>query len=506
MWACACLLAGLTLSTLARAAEPQPPRPGQFQPVPASLPVPTPVIPSLPGATQGKAADHPQTHQENSGPAKSPSGGHQHGGDKSDTKPEEKVPAKTAGLTLAQLEQIALQRNPTLAQVAAQVEISQAKALQAGLYPNPTLGYQAELIGVQGANGRATPGEFQGGFIRQEIVTAGKLRLSRAKYQQEVRAAEIQAMAQQLRVVNSITIAFYEVLAAQRLIVNHRELVKNAQDALKTTEQMVNVGQANEMDLLQAQVEANRERVALVAAEQRYRRSWEHLVTMVGAPELPMTPLAGALEPDGPPLEWEKELCRLLLDSPEILFAQAEVARDHITVKREQAEPCPNIVVQGGPGYNFESPGRNPNWNAQVSIRVPLFDRNQGTIRQAKADLARAQSEVGRMELDLRRRLADAFSRYETARSSVEDFRDKSLPASRRALELYQDFFKKRRVAWPQVLVAQRTYYQFSDDYANALFDMRRAETEIKGMLLLDGRTPPGPTPQGHIDSVPKPR
>ena len=293
------------------------------------------------------------------------------------------APAGT--LMLADLEQLALQRNPTLVQVAAQIDSSRAKAIQAGLYPNPTIGYQGELIGVKGPTGKSTPGDFQGGFIQQEIVTAGKLRLSRAKYQQEARAAEIQAMAQQLRVVNDITIAFYEVLAAQRLIANHRTLAKNAQDAVKTTQELINVGQANEPDLLQAQVEANRERVALVTAEQRYRRSWEHLITLVGAPELAPTPLNGPLEPEGLPLEWEKELCRLLQESPEVQFAQAEVVRDQITIKREKVEPIPNIVVQAGPGHNFQD--RGTNWNAQVSISIPLFDRNQGTVRQAQADL-----------------------------------------------------------------------------------------------------------------------
>jgi cobalt-zinc-cadmium efflux system outer membrane protein len=402
---------------------------------------------------------------------------------------------------------LALQHNPTLAQAAAQIDMSRAKALQAGLYPNPTIGYQGELIGARNEAGRPTPGEFQGGFIRQEIVTAGKLRLSRAKYQQEARAAEIQAFAQQLRVVNGLHLAFYEVLRAQRLVENHRELAKNAEEGVKTTEQLVNVGQANEPDLLQAQVEANRERVAVVAAEQRYRRAWEYLVTQVGAPELPPTVLTGELEPVGPALVWEQELCRLLQESPEIQFAQAEVARDQITVNREQVQPIPNIVVQGGPGYNFETTPRATNWNVQASISIPLFDRNQGTIKQAQADLFRAQAEIGRVELSLRRRLADAFSRYETARASVEDFRERSLPTSRKAFELYQDYFKKRRATWPQVLVAQRTYFQLREDYANGLLDLRRAETEIKGLLLVDGlNAPPGPTPQGHIEATPRPR
>lgn len=408
-------------------------------------------------------------------------------------------------LTLATLEQMALERNPTLVQVATQIDISRAKALQAGLYPNPTIGYQGELIGAKNGAGRSTAGEFQGGFIQQEIVTAGKLRLSRAKYQQEARAGEIQAMAQQLRVVNGLHIAFYEVLTAQRLIENHGELVKNAEDAVNTTKEMVNVGQANEPDFLQAQVDANRERVALVAVQQRYRRSWIDLVTQVGAPELQPTPLTGQLEPAGRPLEWDEELSRLLQESPEMQFAQAEVVRDQITVKREQVESIPNIALQAGTGHNFESPGTVT--NVQVAISVPLFDRNQGTIRQAQSDLTQAHAEVTRVELSLRRRFADAFSRYETARESVRDYREQSVPTSRRAYELYQEYFKKRRAAWPQVLVAQRTYSQMSDDYANALLDLRRSEVEIRGLLIVDGlNVPPGPTPQGHIDSVPKPR
>ena len=79
-------------------------------------------------------------------------------------------------LTLDTLETLARENNPTFVQAQAQIEGERAKALQAGLYPNPRIGYMGEQIGVEG-----TAGEFQGGFIQQEIVTAGKLRLSREK-------------------------------------------------------------------------------------------------------------------------------------------------------------------------------------------------------------------------------------------------------------------------------------------------------------------------------------
>ena len=97
-----------------------------------------------------------------------------------------------------------------------------------------------------------------GGFVQQEIVTGGKLRLSRAKFAEEANAARWQVEAQKLRVLNGVRIRFFEVLAAERLIDIHRELVRLNDDAVRTTEELVNVGQANEPDLLQARVEARR--------------------------------------------------------------------------------------------------------------------------------------------------------------------------------------------------------------------------------------------------------
>jgi len=405
-------------------------------------------------------------------------------------------------LGLDDLEQIALQRNPTLAQAAARIDMSKGKALQAGLYPNPTIGYQGEQIGAQ-----RSAGEFQGGFIQQEIVTAGKLRLSRAKYKQEAYQAEIQAMAQQLRVVNGIRIAFYEILAVQRSIENHRTLLKNAVSAVKTTEELINVGQANQPDLFQAEIEANRAKVALGTAESRYKRAWEHLATMVGAPEMAPTPLAGKLEPEGPKLEWEASLAKLMQESPELQFVQAEVVRDQISLKREKVEPIPNITVRAGVGYDSQPGEKGTVANVQVGIRLPIFNRNQGTIRQAEAELARAHSEVTRVELVLRRRLADAFTQYDNSLRSVVDYQKNTLPKARQAYDLYQDYFKKRRATWPQVLVAERNYFGYTEEYINALIDLRRAEVEINGLLLTNGLDqPPGPSPQGHIGATPNPR
>ncbi len=430
--------------------------------------------------------------------------------------PDPATTGPMAVLDLADFERLAIERNPTLRQAEAQLDASRSRSFQAGLYPNPTIGYVAEQIGAFGevdptrggvtASRRGTPGELQGGFVQQEIVNGGKLRLSRAKFAEEAQAARWLAEAQRLRVLNGVRIAYFEAIAARRLVSVHGELSRIYDEAVVTTEALVNVGQANEPDLLQARVEARRARVALRNAENGDRGAWEDLVAMVGAPELRPVPLDGRPLDAGPArLDFDATLANLLRCSPELRAAQAEIRRDQVMVRREQAEPIPNVTIQAVTGYNYEFGITTA--GVQASLPLPVWNRNQGTVREAMADLSRAHAEYRRIALTLRQRLADAFTRYQDAAESVDDFRSETLPLARRAFEIQAENHRQRRAAYPQVLVTRRTLYQLEREYVESLLELRRAEVEIGGMLLTDGLSAAqGPTGQGHIEATPQPR
>jgi cobalt-zinc-cadmium efflux system outer membrane protein len=411
-----------------------------------------------------------------------------------------RLAASKTGITIAQLEAIALHSNPTLVQAMAQVDASMAKSLQAGLMPNPVIGYVSEQIGAGGG-----PGETQGGFIEQEIFRGGKLRLSRAKYRQEAAQAGLQVEAQRMRVVNGVRVRYLETLAAQQLVQIERDLLKNHQDLVQTTREMANVGQANLPDVLQSQVGLQRQRVALRAAENRLRKSRVELASMIGATELAFTQVAGDLEQDLPTLQWEVALREIIEHSPELKVARAEVTRDEITVQRERVQPIPNAFLRVETGYNWEvnltTVGVQYGWN------FPILNRNQGTIREAMAEVTRARAEVARLELSLRHRLADVFARYETALATVQIFRAETLPQAREAYRLNAEGYQQRRTPWVQVVFSQRTYSDLLEEYVETLLELRHTEVEITGLMLLDGLAQPEPpTPGGHIDATPQPR
>jgi cobalt-zinc-cadmium efflux system outer membrane protein len=410
-------------------------------------------------------------------------------------------PGTTASMSLEDFEQLALERNPTLVQAGAQVRISRGEALQAGLPLNPEVGYVSEQIGAEG-----TAGELQGMFIEQEIVTGGKLRLSRAKYAQRARQAEIQVLAQRYRVLYSVRVAYYEALAQQQLLALRKQTSQNSSEITTTVSELRNVGQANRTDVLQAEIAYQRAHANEQMAQRRLQSAWEQLAAVAGIPGLSFTSLEGRLDFAGEDsLDRDTALAHLLECSPQIRFARAEVVRDQIGLQRERVEPIPNVIVRADTGYNFES--RDTVAGVEVGFRLPIFDKNQGTILQAQAELQRAQAEVARVELMLRREFAEAFAEYESARLLAETYQREALPRADEAYRLYMESFKQRRAAWPQVLDAQRDYLELYEEYWNRVLEARRAEAQIASFFLKDGLSQPQvPTPEGHRDATPKPR
>ncbi|WP_036574117.1 TolC family protein [Nitrosomonas cryotolerans] len=402
-------------------------------------------------------------------------------------------------LTLDTLVNLARQYNPTLTQAWSHVEAERAKALQAGLYPNPVIGYSADQIGVKG-----TSGEFQGGFIRQEIITAGKLDLSRQKYLARASAAEFQSLAQEYRVINGIVIQFYRLVGFQERVKIQQELLKSWQDYFLTVQEMFNVGQANEADIHQAKVRLQQQQLNVQRTENELALEKERLITIVGT-SLPSTQVSGDLTESETPLKFEEALQRLLQESPELGLARANVKSDQITVERERVEPIPNINVQLASGRN--NVADETVFGVQAFIEIPIFDRNQGTLKQAYADLARQESEVKRMELLLRRSLAEQFQQYLTALQHINSYREIILPESEQRYKTQLQSYQAARETWPAVLESQREFFANRMEYVDQLIVWRTSRVAIEGLLLTDGlQAPQNVTSPGHIGAIPKPR
>ncbi|MFN8655129.1 MAG: TolC family protein [Candidatus Obscuribacterales bacterium] len=411
------------------------------------------------------------------------------------------APPAAGGTTLGELESLALKNNPTLVESQAQIAGERGKALQAGLFPNPALGYVGDLLGVK----HAPLGEFEGGMLGQEVILGGKLKYSRKKYQARVSAAEQQATAQQLRVLNDVRILYYRVMAARERLVLKQELLKTAKDRWLTTHEMRNQGQANQADVHSANIDLEKHKAETIMFENELALAWQQLTTVIGITR-EYGLLDGNLLYAPAEVAWDPLWKKLLADSPELGEAKMKLRADELTVQREKRQMIPNLVLCGGAGYDQIDKSFAARAGVTVT-NIPLFNRNQGTIQQAEADLRRQHAQVKLVELDLRRRLAYQYWRYKTAAQFVKSYHEVIVPEARARYEVVLRSYMDTRLEWPAVLEAQKGYADARLQYIDHLLACREADIELGGFLLTGGLiAPPGVTPPGHIDATPQPR
>jgi cobalt-zinc-cadmium efflux system outer membrane protein len=414
---------------------------------------------------------------------------HRHSGEAAAAGPSPSAQAAAVPpLRLEDLEQMALEHNPALGEAQARVRAVRGLKRQAGLYPNPLVGYTGDEI----STGPFRRGGEQGFFVEQEIPTAGKLRLGRSVFGEQERQAAAAAEAEKLRTLNAVRGLYYQALGAEKLVAVRTQLAGITHEAAEVSRQLANVGQADQPDVLEAEVEDQRAALALEAAQNDRERIWRQLGAAVGVSALRPAPLAGSLEEPAPELEFDRALESVLHDSPEVNAAEAGVARAQQAEERARAERIPNLLVRGGLRDNrelLEATGKPVGLEgfAEVGVRILLFDRNQGGIAAARAEQERAQLEVARVKLALRARLAAAFRSYSDARALVARYRDQMLPRAQKAYELYLASYKQMAAAYPQVLIAQRNLAQLQLDYLAAEQALWQSVVEIRGMLLAGG-------------------
>ena len=399
--------------------------------------------------------------------------------------------AKAPLVRLDDLEQMALRGNPTLRQAATEIRAATGRKLQSGLWPNPTAGYIGEEI-----RGGSFGGGEQGFFVQQDVILGGKLGLNRKILAQEVRQAEAENDEQRLRVTNAVKIQYYQAIAAQEMVDMRKELSRISSETAKYSRQLFNIGQQNESEVLQAEVEAQEADLAVVSAEHMRRRAMTALAAVVGNAAVQQATLGGSLDENLPELNEQQLVDSLLRESPAVRIAQVGVTRAEAALARARRERVPDLFLRGGLEQNLEQQEttRRPvglQGFAEVGVRLKLFDRNQGNIQAAQADLERTQAEVKRIDLVLRERSASFVENYRTAKIMADRYRTEILPRSQRAYELIYKRYGLLQASYPQVLLSEHNLFKAETNYIQNLETLWANAIGLQGFLPTDGLEAP---------------
>jgi outer membrane protein, heavy metal efflux system len=301
---------------------------------------------------------------------------------------------------------------------------------------------------------------------------------------QTIQQAQCAWNSQRQRVANDVRRAFYDVLVAQRNVELTDQLVRIGQEGVGAAERLLTAKEVSRVDVLQAKIEADSARILAEKARNRHQAAWRNLAVVVGVSDMPPAPLAGDLQDGLPRLTWDESMGRVFGNSPELAEARAGVARAEAVLSQQCAERTPNVDVQAGVMYDNAT--RDAIAEVQVGVPWPVFNRNQGNIRKAQAEVTAARSEVRRVELELQQRLAVAFEQYQNARCQGEKYAGEMLPNAQSSLDLVTAGYRQGEFNYLTLMTSQRTFFQVNLAYVDAIRELRSATVAIEGNLLGD--------------------
>jgi cobalt-zinc-cadmium efflux system outer membrane protein len=388
-------------------------------------------------------------------------------------------PVDDSELSLVRASELAMLNNPSIRDARANIDDAQGQAVQAGLYPNLRFD-SGNPNQIGGMNTQFSPG------FTQHFVRGGKLRLSKAAAEDAVRQATLAYVRQRYEVITDVRQQFYQVLSLQERVRVLKNLVELADQSLNISQKLLDSGQGTLTDKLLLRVELRKNQVALRTAELSLAAAKQQLAALLGTPEMRIDRVVGVLNAQLPTWTDEDARATLLARNAELQSRRIEIDRTRLLLRRAEAEPTPDWDVTGGWQYNpYNNNGSNPAYMG-VFFDLPIWNRNQGGIRSANANVNQAAAQLSAAQNDLLRQLADALARYRSAQQVVETFETSILPDSQQTLQLVRQGYKEGQFDLVRLLEAQRGIVEANLEYIDALYNRLNAAADVANWLQLD--------------------
>jgi len=382
------------------------------------------------------------------------------------------------GLSLEAIEQLALANNPAIKQASAASARAGGIRTQVGLKPNPTFGYNGVQLADAGTDQHSL-------FIEQTLVRGDKLAWNRRVIGHDVNAMNWLVETQRERLRTDVRLAFYEALAAQKRLELSREFRNVAAKGVTVSEQRVQGDVGTRPDVLQSEIQLNEVELAIQQAEFDYLAAWNELAALTGIPDFGQSTLIGDLDSTTTTRSAESEFAQIVATSPLLAAAQARVCRAKANLERQRVQPVSNVTGHLGAGHDN---GTGQGFlNVQLSLPVPVYNKNQGNIRAAYAEYCAATQNVDRIRVSIRRDLARIMREYGVAEATVHQYEQTILPKAREALELMEEGREAGEFDFLRVLTSRRAFFDANIKYVAALRQLAQANARIDGLLLSGG-------------------
>lgn len=288
--------------------------------------------------------------------------------------------------------------------------------------------------------------------------------------------------------------AYYDLVASEDGAQIAKEGLSISLERLQRARNRADFGQANKLDLLNAEVDLNADSVAYLNALQRLKESRKNLNVLLGTERASTFAVSHAVSFAA--LHSEQELLNSAFQNNAV-FLQAEAELQGAKYNRNKAwsSHLPRLDLRGSYGRNQYAPDFNVKWDdpqknasAGLSLSLNLFDGFKRSIQtqNAKIGLQNRKLQLEQARLNLKKDLSNAYSAYQNKRA-VLLMEQKSVTSAELNFKRTKELFELGRLTNTQFREAQLNLVRVKYNLSQARFQAKTAEIgllRLSGMLL----------------------
>ena len=393
----------------------------------------------------------------------------------------------TGVITLRKALALALMHNPELKTFSWDVRVSEARQLQASLWPNPELEVEVEEVGGPGQRSGFDAAETT--IQLSQLIELGDKRGKRTKLaSMEKELAGWDYEAKQLDVFTEVTKAFIEVLAAQQRLKLTKELLQLSEELVETVAKRVDAGKDSPLEKTRAAVTLSNIKIQHQQAVQNLEFVRKQLVSTWTGKEPVFESVAGQFDSLSP-IPSINELTGLIEQNPDIARWSLEIDKGKASLDLEKAKAISDITLSGGLQRFNETDDNAIVFG--ISIPLPISDRNQAGKLRAAYELAKAREEQRAAHTRIQMKLVKAYQALLSAYTEATELDKNVLQGAESVFEASKTGYSRGKLDYLNVLDAQRTLFEAKARYIDALASYHTAKADVERLIgrPIDGET-----------------
>lgn len=385
----------------------------------------------------------------------------------------------TGTITLREALPYALMHNPDLKAYSFEVRAAEARALQAGLLPNPRLHSEVEEFG--GKDERSGFESAEAGIALGQLIELGGKRDKRihfASMDEEQTRWDFESV--RLDVMLEVTQTYIGVLAAQERVDLSQKLLDLAQKAKLAVAQRVEAGKDPPVEELRASVALSKSEIGMKKALKALSTARRKFSAALGRETMDFDNASGDFYYISP-VPTLNNLAEIVTNSPDLQRWAAEERKQRAAVNLEKAKVTSDVTVTGGIRY-FEE-GDDAAFVVGAALPIPLFNRNQGGVEEAMENLAKARQQYKAAQIKHLAALDVALNELAGTYDEVVALKNDVLTNAQKAFEMAYQGYEEGKFDYLYVLDTQRTLFETRAQYIDAVETYHQIRARVERLL-----------------------